>query len=70
MSFLQLGQVRCCLVVSRWGVGVFPRFSNCFYKLATVAVKEALLVVRVALLLTRAAKISFYVVAAFSNELK
>ena len=57
-------------MVSRSGVGVFPRFANCFCKLATVAVNEALLVVRVALLLSRAAKISFSVVAALANELK
>ena len=57
-----------CQVVSWWGV--FPMYSNCFCKLATVAVKEALLVVRVALLFTSAAKMSFSVVAAFSSELK
>ena len=45
-------------------------FSNCFCKLATVAIKEALLVVRVALLLTSSAKMYFSVVAAFDSELK
>ena len=30
-----------------WGFGVFPSFDNLFCKLVTVAVKEALLVVRV-----------------------
>ena len=52
-----------------WWVGVFPMFANFVYKLATVAVKKALLVVRVALLLTSAANISFSVVAAFASEL-
>ena len=51
-------------------VGVFPMFANCFCKLATVAVKKVLLVVRVALLLTSPAKISFSVMEAFASELK
>ena len=45
-------------------------FANCFCKLATVAVKEELLVVRVALLFTSAAKMYFSVLAAFASELK
>ena len=45
-------------------------FANCFCKLATVAVKEAFLVVRFALLFTNAAKISFSVVVEFVSELK
>ena len=54
------------------GVGgwVFPRFASCFCKFATVAVNVALLEVRVELLFTSAAKISFSVVAALANELK
>ena len=42
-------------------------FANCFCKLATVAVKEALLVVIVTLPLTSAAKMSFSVEEAFSS---
>ena len=45
-------------------------FANCFCKLATVAVKEALLVVRVALLFTSAAKMSFSILAALDRGLK
>ena len=45
-------------------------FANCFCKLATVAVREALLVVRVALLFASAAKMYFSVVAVFARELK
>ena len=52
------------------GVGVFPRFANCFCKLATVEANVALLVVRVVLLFTSAAKISFSVVSALANEWK
>ena len=52
------------------GGGVFPRFASCFCKFATVAVNVALLEIGVALLLTRAGKISFSVVAALSNEWK
>ena len=52
------------------GGGVFPRFASSFCKFATVAVNVALLEIGVALLLTRAAKISFSVVAALSNEWK
>ena len=49
---------------------VFPRFARCFCKFFTVAVNVALLKVRVALLFTSAAKISFSVVAALANEWK
>ena len=45
-------------------------FANCFCKLATVAVREALLVVRVALLFASAAKMYFSVVAALAKDLK
>ena len=45
-------------------------FANCFCKFATVSVNEALLVVKVALLLTSAAKMSFSVVAEFASEIK
>ena len=45
-------------------------FANCLCKLATVAVREAFLVVRVALLFTSAAKMSLSVVAALAKELK
>ena len=44
--------------------------TNCFCKLAAVAVKEVLLVARVVLLFASAANISFSVVAAFASELK
>ena len=56
-------------VVLSGGLGVFPRFSSCFCKFATVTVKVVLLEVRVALLFTSAAKIYFSVVAALANEL-
>ena len=49
---------------------VFPRFANCFCQLGTVGVNVALLVVKVALIITSAAKISFSVVSALVNELK
>ena len=57
-------------VVLLGGGGVFPRFASCFCKFVTVAVKVALLEVRVALLFTSATKISFSAVAALANELK
>ena len=44
--------------------------ANFFCKLATLAVKETLLVVRVALLFTSAANMSFYVVTALVRDLK
>ena len=58
------------VVISGGGVRVFPRFASCFCKFATVAVNVALLEVRVELLFTSAAKISFSVVAALANEWK
>ena len=45
-------------------------FSNCFCKSAIVAVRGALLVVRVALLFTSADKMYFSVVAVLARELK
>ena len=44
-------------------------FVNCFCKLDTVAVMEELLVARVELLFTSAAKMSFYVVDALARDL-
>ena len=52
------------------GLVVFPMADNCLCKSAIVAVRDALLVVRVALLFTSAAKMSFSVVAALAREMK
>ena len=57
-------------VVISGGSGVFPRFDSCFCKFSTVSVNVALREVRVALIFTSAAKISFSVVAALANEWK
>ena len=51
-------------------VGGLPNVRELFLQVGHCAVKEALLVVRVALLFTSAARVYFSVVSAFASELK